>query len=153
MPRELDRIISRCLRKDPARRFQTMTDLKIALEDLKEEFDSGSLSPVAAARPPDRRALTWIAGLVLLAASVVAGWLVLASPKASAPVTAVPLTTYPGSERQPSFSPDGNQVAFAWDGEKQDNFDIYVKLNWRWVPSASDYRKRADSLALPSVTR
>ena len=29
---------------------------------------------------------------------------------------------------QPSFSPDGNQVAFAWNGEKQDNFDIYVKL-------------------------
>jgi len=29
---------------------------------------------------------------------------------------------------QASFSPDGNQVAFAWNGEKQDNFDIYVKL-------------------------
>ena len=31
-------------------------------------------------------------------------------------------------ERQPSFSPDGSQVAFSWDGEKQDNFDIYVKM-------------------------
>ena len=27
----------------------------------------------------------------------------------------------------PSFSPDGNEVAFVWDGEKQDNQDIYVK--------------------------
>jgi Tol biopolymer transport system component len=27
----------------------------------------------------------------------------------------------------PSFSPDGQNVAFAWDGDKQDNFDIYVK--------------------------
>jgi Tol biopolymer transport system component len=26
------------------------------------------------------------------------------------------------------FSPDGKQVAFAWNGEKEDNFDIYVKL-------------------------
>jgi len=43
-------------------------------------------------------------------------------------MTAVPLTTYPGSERHPTFSPDGNQVSFSWDGEKQDNFDIYVKL-------------------------
>ena len=41
---------------------------------------------------------------------------------------AVPLTSYPGSESQPSFSPDGSQVAFAWDGEKQDNSDIYLKL-------------------------
>ncbi|MGH9429900.1 MAG: hypothetical protein ACRD2L_26750, partial [Terriglobia bacterium] len=43
-------------------------------------------------------------------------------------MTAVPLTTYPGHERSPSFSPDGNQVAFSWNGERQDNFDIYVKL-------------------------
>jgi len=39
----------------------------------------------------------------------------------------LPLTTYRGSESSPSFSPDGNQVAFNWDGEKQDNVDIYVK--------------------------
>jgi Tol biopolymer transport system component len=29
---------------------------------------------------------------------------------------------------QPSFSPDGNQVAYSWNGEKQDNWDVYVKL-------------------------
>jgi Tol biopolymer transport system component len=40
----------------------------------------------------------------------------------------VPLTSYAGSEQSPSFSPDGNQVAFSWNGEKQDNFDIYIKL-------------------------
>src|SRR5205823_4152479 len=44
------------------------------------------------------------------------------------PQTVVPLTSYPGSERSPSFSPDGNQVAFGWNGENQDNFDIYVRL-------------------------
>ena len=38
-----------------------------------------------------------------------------------------PLTNYVGSEICPSFSPDGERVAFAWNGEKQDNFDIYVK--------------------------
>jgi Tol biopolymer transport system component len=38
-----------------------------------------------------------------------------------------PLTSYPGSERYPSFAPDGNQVAFSWDGERRDNVDIYVK--------------------------
>jgi Tol biopolymer transport system component len=43
-------------------------------------------------------------------------------------LTAVPLTSYPGEQGTPTFSPDGNQVAFCWDGEKQDNVDIYVKL-------------------------
>jgi len=37
-------------------------------------------------------------------------------------------TSYPGLQATPSFSPDGNQVAFTWQGEKQDNFDIYVKV-------------------------
>ena len=38
-----------------------------------------------------------------------------------------PFTTYPGQECSPSFSPDGNQVAFTWNGVKQDNSDIYIK--------------------------
>jgi len=41
VPRDLDKIVARCLRKDPARRFQNMTDLKLALEDLKEDSDGG----------------------------------------------------------------------------------------------------------------
>ncbi|MDQ3566146.1 MAG: winged helix-turn-helix domain-containing protein, partial [Pseudomonadota bacterium] len=40
----------------------------------------------------------------------------------------VPVTSFPGYERQPAFSPDGNQIAFVWDGEREDNVDIYVKL-------------------------
>ena len=39
----------------------------------------------------------------------------------------MPLTTYPGDEVDPSFSPNGSQVAFSWNGPSQDNFDIYVK--------------------------
>jgi hypothetical protein len=39
----------------------------------------------------------------------------------------VPLTSYLGSEICPSFAPDRERVAFAWEGETQDNFDIYVK--------------------------
>jgi len=37
------------------------------------------------------------------------------------------LTGYAGSEGQPSFSPDGSKVVFSWNGERQDNLDIYVK--------------------------
>jgi WD40 repeat protein len=42
--------------------------------------------------------------------------------------TAIPLTTYPGREQQPTFSPDGNSVAFSWNDETEENWDIYVKL-------------------------
>ena len=33
-----------------------------------------------------------------------------------------------GGKPRPSLSPDGSQVAFVWNGPRQDNFDIYVKL-------------------------
>jgi len=42
-------------------------------------------------------------------------------------LTVVPLTAHPGDERDPSFSPDGSQVAFAW-GPEGGNPDIFVKL-------------------------
>ena len=31
-------------------------------------------------------------------------------------------------ESQPALSPDGRQVAFTWEGEKGDNWDVYVKV-------------------------
>lgn len=40
--------------------------------------------------------------------------------------TASPLTSFHGSEGAPSFSPDGSQVAFHWNGSSQDNIDVYV---------------------------
>ena len=43
LPQDLGKIITRCLRKDPSRRFQHMADLKVALEELKQESDSGLL--------------------------------------------------------------------------------------------------------------
>ena len=40
----------------------------------------------------------------------------------------MPLTRLAGKEAWPAFAPDGEQVAFAWSGEKYDNTDIYVTL-------------------------
>jgi serine/threonine protein kinase len=42
VPRDLEKIIARCLRKDPARRFQHMADVKVTLEELKQESESGT---------------------------------------------------------------------------------------------------------------
>ncbi len=71
IPAELERIIARCLRKDPDRRFQHMVDLKIALEDLKQESNSGT----AVVKATPRRRGRWkvaLAGLGV-AAILVAG--------------------------------------------------------------------------------
>src|SRR5439155_21269634 len=43
VPADLEKIIRRCLRKDAARRFQHMDDLKVALEEVREDSESGKL--------------------------------------------------------------------------------------------------------------
>jgi serine/threonine protein kinase/Tol biopolymer transport system component len=130
LPRELERIILRCLRKDPARRFQHMADLKVQLEEVKEESDSGRVTPGDVAPAPPVRRWGWVAMAAIAVIAVVAAWILL-RPRPAAPIPALkssPLTSYTGSETNPTFSPDGNQVAFAWNGDKQDNWDIYVKI-------------------------
>jgi Tol biopolymer transport system component len=128
LPQELDRIIWRCLKKDPEQRFRQMADIKALLEDFTEEvkLDTRSRRSSGKLRP------RWVAaGLVVGAALlVVAGAAVWtrSKPAAAPEMSAAPLTSYPGFEFSPSLSPDGTLVAFEWDGPHQNNWDIYVKL-------------------------
>jgi hypothetical protein len=64
---------------------------------------------------------------VLLIAAVAVGFCLL-RPRSHPAPKVVPFTRYPGRQITPASSPDAMQVAFAWDGEKGDNFDIYIKL-------------------------
>src|SRR6185369_7317685 len=70
------RIITHCLRKDPARRLQHMDDVKALLEDLKEESESGRIAAALPAQgAPARRRWFLIAApmavaLVALAVSL-----------------------------------------------------------------------------------
>jgi eukaryotic-like serine/threonine-protein kinase len=128
IPRDLEKIVNRCLRKDPGRRFQHMGDVKVELEELKEDSSSSTLAGTPPAVRPARWMWVWAGTALVIASLAVAVWLFRGTDKkpAAAPEL-VPLTSYAGSEKSPSFSPDGNQVAFSWNGEKQDNFDIYLK--------------------------
>jgi len=129
LPRELDRVIQRCLQKEPARRFQHTLDLKLELEQIKEETDTGR----AAAAPARRWRLPWpwiAAGLamVMVLATATELWRQSRDVPLDPPRLAPPLTSMRGKEEGASLSPDGEQVAFTWNGEKEDNFDIYVKM-------------------------
>jgi Tol biopolymer transport system component len=130
VPHELEKIIGRCLRKDPARRFQTMADLKVTLEELKEDSESGKLAAAVAAPVRKRRRWLPVVAVAVPLLAAVTGWLVWRNNNSASlpPPRVVPLTTYTGAEFGASFSPDGKQVAFVWNGEKQDNLDIYIKL-------------------------
>src|SRR5262245_21357906 len=68
LPRELERIIRRCLAKDPARRYQTASDLRNELEELKHDLDAGALSDRknTQALPDSRRRKRAIAATITL---------------------------------------------------------------------------------------
>jgi len=74
IPVALERIVHRCLEKNPAARFQSATDLAFALEGLSTESDS-----VGAARIAPRRrvwnnaALAWAIALIVLAIAMALG--------------------------------------------------------------------------------
>jgi Tol biopolymer transport system component/DNA-binding winged helix-turn-helix (wHTH) protein len=63
-----------------------------------------------------------------------------AAPAAARPL---PITSFPGLELDPAISPAGNFVAFAWEGEGGDNFDIYV----RSIDGGSQLRLTDDAAA------
>lgn len=126
IPRELERIIARCLRKDPARRFQHMGDVAVELEEVRVE----SSAEVATAPAPVARRSLAVLGAGLLTLLVVASWIIWAARGRSDPPPAMrheQLTSFPGDEGSPTISPDGTQVAFVWNGENRDNPGIYVK--------------------------
>ncbi len=145
IPREFEKLVMRCLRKDAERRPQHMVDVKLALEELKEDSESAQGRATASTRSPRR--LLWIAAAAGMLAIVVVAWVFLsrsASEKRPA-VRIFPFTTFAGVEQNPAISRDGRQVAFSWNGEKEDNFDIYVKLVDAGTPLRLTSNPAADS--------
>lgn len=106
---------------------------------------SAGRTPAAQVSYPRARRLLIATGAVgvLIAVAFGVGLFESDFPKPVRRPQIVPLTRLTGSERHPTLSPDGRQVAFAWDGESQDNFDIYVTL----VGSAEVRRLTTDPAA------
>ena len=121
LPPELDKIVSRCVKKDPDRRWQSMADLKVALEELRDELESSQVSTVKVrVRKPAvsdaRRTLAagLLAGLVL--GAVPAAFLARRLLRAQ-PATYQRLTFRRGDIDSARLGPDGDVIYSAeWDG-------------------------------------
>src|ERR1700722_9982408 len=111
-PQSLDRMVRRCLRKDPEQRWQNARDLMLELGSIGDD----PAPPVA----PARAWLPWTIGAAaILTATAVA---LLIPRQAAAPPRQIVRFTLdtPGLKRVigASLSPDGTRVAFMGDDER-----------------------------------
>jgi serine/threonine protein kinase len=127
-PPELQRIVSKCLRKDPPHRYQTMRDVALDLEAL------GEASHAPSDQRPRKRRWRGVAAVVAGVAAAAAGGLWLATREKPSETTPSAGSSQPGLKRltfdaglqtDVSFSPDGRFVAYASD--RSGNFDIWVQ--------------------------
>jgi serine/threonine protein kinase/tetratricopeptide (TPR) repeat protein len=68
---ELQRILDKCLAKDPSDRYQTMKDVVVDLRSVRRRVDSGSVAPVSGGRRRSRWIPTVVGAAVLLAAGAI----------------------------------------------------------------------------------
>ena len=136
LPREVERVVTRCLRKDLDRRSQSMAEIRVALQDLKEESEFGSLgTPASVAIRRRPRWPYYAAGGLLGAAAIASFWLNGPRETAVSPLHARVLTSFVGRQSEPSLSPDGNQFAFTWDGDVPNGLlHIYISLIGKGTP-------------------
>ncbi len=133
LSRELDKVIERCLRKDPARRWQAAADLKLALEDLLDESKSKMASPSVPipSRRLTRATILVSAAIVLVAAGALsfAWWRVshAGSGEPGSQPSLMRLTSDVGWTDFSAISLDGRILAYASDRSGDENLDIWVQ--------------------------
>ncbi|HXE74982.1 MAG TPA: LpqB family beta-propeller domain-containing protein [Candidatus Xenobia bacterium] len=130
-PAELDRLISKALEKEPGFRYQTMEELATDLKRLRRDLEGGRLLETQPAAAALKAGAGWRMGVAIGAAAVlvVAGvWIASRwreQTPAAPPMRVVQLTSLPGLEDEPTWSPDGRSIAYT--GDAAGNLDIYVQ--------------------------
>ena len=136
LPAHLGRIVRTCLAKDPVRRYQSAIDLRNALDDLKEELQSGEFEGMVVAEstsdagylpPPKSSPLRWIVGTAAIgaAAALVGFWVGGFSGDGAVPGSLsgmgngqpapIRLTSQAGLVGSPSWAPDGLEIVYSSD--------------------------------------
>jgi eukaryotic-like serine/threonine-protein kinase len=107
-PASIKGIIGRCLAKEPSQRYQLATEIRAALEVIRDSSTKNAPAP-----PRLRHRASWL-GMTLAAVAMLAvgGWwfgLRRRAPELSGQRL---VSTFPGSHGSASFSPDGSMIAF-----------------------------------------
>jgi eukaryotic-like serine/threonine-protein kinase len=132
VPRELERIILRCLRKEPERRFQHMLDLKVELEEVKEESDSQAAAPAGALTRPSRRlSLRWLPAL--LAVALVAGVLTGVGVRWRFRPVPAPSVVRSVIKLEPGYWLDGWRVPPPWGFDRPTRTAMAISRDGRFV--------------------
>ena len=126
LPRELSKIVNRCLAKDVEDRYQSAKDLRNDLRALKNDLTSGDIEPIsgsgeraaaAAAAPSRKRAVIGAALAVVVIAAAASIWLwksnAGSATSESRPFDTIKLTrlTTTGTSVMAAMSLDGRYVA------------------------------------------
>ncbi len=129
LPPEVDRAVLRCLRKDPPKRWQGLSDLCSVLQDLKEDSESGRRLVVEAVQTRRRRfGLIATGTLVLAVLALAAAVAVLRRRSPPAPPLDLRRLTYDGGfSAFPAISSDGTLIAYASDRAGDGQTDIWVR--------------------------
>jgi serine/threonine-protein kinase len=119
-PAALQRLLHRCLQKDPRRRLQAIGEARAQIEDVitgaRDAFDP---PPVPRPRPARSRVLPWTVAVVAIAVAAVLA--ILRTPwRAAAPRATVRMSAVPAADLsiagagfgQLALSPDGSTLAF-----------------------------------------
>jgi serine/threonine protein kinase len=123
VPSELSKLVRRTLAKEPDPRTQSALDVRNALEELRDEWRSGGLEVTVRPRVPVNR---WLAAATALSLLAVAWLLTRPEGDESVPRLVNPLqvTSAVGVENDPSWSPDGRQLAY--ESDRSGEWDIWV---------------------------
>ncbi len=130
LPRDLGRIVKRCLVKDLDHRYQSSKDVRNDLEELQQDLASGEVSAGAVAARPTGIKKSYLLAVIAAVAvvSVATTYLLLRSdrqPQGPIQGTFSELTTQAGEEVYPSLAPDGDFVVYM--SETSGNWDIYLQ--------------------------
>ncbi len=130
VPHDLEKVITRCLRKDPERRFQNMSDLKVELAELREESESGSLTRGTTSAAKYRSRRWWWAGatVMILAGLALYAWLWLRPVPYQLPSWHLrQLTSDDAVSLWGTLSPDGKLMAFVSDRVGRGQMDLFIQ--------------------------
>ncbi|HUG81529.1 MAG TPA: protein kinase [Bryobacterales bacterium] len=127
VPKELERIVDKCLAKNADERYQHVTDLLVDLQTCRRSLETQTAGPAPLPSPKYRTPL--LAGVVaLVVACLGLAWWLTRSPQATSTIYELTqLTRDSGYTAEPAMSPDGRLVAFASNRGGRNNTDIWVQ--------------------------